>query len=141
MPRKFPRFEIDCACGCGSKIWNYDKYGRKRTYKDGHIRKNKKFPEQSGTNHWNWKGGYYSHEGYLMRYAPNHPASNKEGHIREHRLVMEECLGRYLKSNEIVHHKNGIKTDNIIANLRLMTRTEHALFHRLGNSEASVFRE
>jgi hypothetical protein len=65
--------------------------------------------------------------GYIVVYRPDHPSCRKRSnkYIPEHRLVMEEHLGRYLKPHEVVHHRNKIKDDNRIENLELVTTHNH----------------
>ncbi len=45
--------------------------------------------------------------------------------IAEHRFVMACFLGRPLTPDEIVHHINGVRTDNRIENLQLRTTATH----------------
>lgn len=102
-----------------------DKFGIKKYPVD--VAK-KKF--ESGNLAPNWKGGRkVSKKGYVMLYRPNYPYSMPNGYVYEHRYVMEKHLGRSLKHDEVVHHKNFNKHDNRLSNLMLLTNAEHAKLH------------
>lgn len=91
-----------------------------------------KYPEgRFGQDAARWKGGRKQHYGkYVGIFVPDHPNCSADGYVCEHRLIMEQKLGRYLTREEVVHHKNGNKHDNRIENLELMpSRKHHAREH------------
>ena len=93
----------------------------------------------TGDKNPRWNGGVrQGNDGYRYITVPeDHKFISMAGHvfvhgryhyyIAEHRLVMAEHLGRTLLKSELVHHKNGIKDDNHIANLELMAHREEHL--------------
>lgn len=50
----------------------------------------------------------------------------------EHRKIMEEYLGRKLERHEVVHHKDGDKSNNDINNLEVMPLSYHSKMHMKG---------
>lgn len=99
------------------------------TFTDDHKRK---IGEANLGKIHNWKGGRnLSGEGYILIYKPEHPFCYKAGYVAEHRLAMEEFLGRYLEPAEVIHHINEIRNDNRLENLMLFaTCGEHIKYHR-----------
>lgn len=66
-----------------------------------------------------------SSDGYVLVFLPDHPSAQpSSGFIFEHRLVMEEKLGRSLLPGENVHHRNGQGDDNRIENLELWSSSQ-----------------
>ena len=102
------------------------------------VKGEKKSPEtrrkialaKMGSKNPQWKGGkILDKDGYIWLREPNHPF-NHNGYVRRARFVMEKHIGRLLKSTEIIHHINEIKTDDRIENLKLLANLcEHRKLH------------
>lgn len=85
-----------------------------------------------GPGNANWGGGTKNKRGksggHILKYAPTHPNARK-GFVPEHRLVMEQVLGRLLEQTELVHHINCDPQDNDALNLVVLDIHQHNRAH------------
>ena len=149
--KKAKRKHIWAACEvCGKERWVQLGKSIKRCSKCRRVgrlhsdsTKAKLSKLQRGDRHPAWKGGVYRDKrtGYIYRFIePDNfffdmTLNKKYGYGRyvlEHRLIMAEHLGRCLHSWESVHHKNGVKDDNHLDNLELLTKNQHSKDHCRG---------
>lgn len=79
----------------------------------------------------NWRGGRKNNNGYVMIHAKSHPNCDRDGYVREHRLVMESHIGRFLEKGEVVYHLNRVRDDNRIENLSILSKVEHDRHHAI----------
>lgn len=127
----------------GMTPWNKGKKGLQLKSEETINKLKKSLKEHySKHDHWiknakpeerpSWKGGRMFHSsGYILVYSLNHPYKDSRGYVFEHRLIMEKHLGRYLNSEEIIHHIDSNKTNNQIENLYLFENNgKHMVYHR-----------
>ena len=126
--------------GCGFTRNRRKKYTREEREHRSAAQKGKSISEEhrkkiSEKNSCDYNGlNGYGHtkrhnKGYVVVYAPKHPNAHADGYVMLHTVLMERAIGRYLTSDEVVHHVNHVRDDNRIENLRLMDKHEHRSMH------------
>jgi hypothetical protein len=110
-----------CICDCGN-VKNVRAVALVRQLSTScGCQSNERKRQRKGSDHWAYKGGRTTNKhGYIMMTG----VDNRTAGIHyEHRFVMEQALGRRLFSDETVHHKNGIRSDNRLENLELWAKS------------------
>jgi len=81
---------------------------------------------------WNEKR-MITREGYVkIRVGRTHPLADPNGYAYEHLVVWVSAGRSRPKRGFLLRHKNQVKTDNRIENLKLISRAEH---NRLNNRQ------
>ena len=129
---------------CGKKLSGYGDF--KKNYRTGkYFRKQNRCRKcflkwQKEHHSSNWKGGIHKDgDGYILIWNPIHPFARQEGYVLRSHLVAEKYLCRYLTHQEIIHHINGIITDDRPKNLYLFpSQSTHKRYESLKNKPILV---
>lgn len=127
-------YYLTCDC-CGKEFRTYPCYD-KRMRKHRFCSKacEADFNSLKNTRE-SWSGGWLNRTtGYIY-------VKIDGKNVPEHKLVMERLIGRQLLPDEVVHHINGVKTDNRPENLRLMKNGEHSALHAEQNRMLNIGRK
>ncbi len=124
LEERFQNLNV-CLCGCGNIVTFYR--GKFRKFFHGHNMRNKR----------NIRKGYVIVYGiYKKILRPHHKNADKRGYVYEHRYRKELELGRYLDSNETVHHiSRELDQDGLLNNdennlMLFNSHSEHIKYER-----------
>ncbi len=129
-PNGVPTWE--CRCDCGNVVNVMGGHLRRGDTKSCGCLQREIVLDRIGKDNPNWKGGkHINSAGYILILKPDHPFADKNSNVLEHRLVMENMIGRYLRPEEVVHHANNIRDDNSEDNLvRFSGVGAHTIYHQ-----------
>jgi hypothetical protein len=84
-----------------------------------------------GPQNAKWNNGLAVHEdGYLkVQVGKGHPMADPNGYAYLHAIVWIAAGNPAPQTDELIHHRDRVKTNNKIDNLELMTRSDHAKEH------------
>lgn len=113
---------IECSCkaNCGQIIFYRNRWGRIKKFINNHYNKGKVAKVK------------YDGYGYLLIHAPKHHFHNKE-YVFLHRWIYEYYYKVCLLPWTMIHHINGVKTDNHKKNIIAVSKAEHRTIHNMGN--------
>ena len=81
----------------------------------------------SGSGSIAWKSGKTHHaSGYILVMQKGHHRATKNGYVYEQIAVWEQVHNKPVPEGWVVHHLNGIKSDNRPANLVAMPKAKHS---------------
>ena len=124
---------------CSQKCYGISKKGKpswNKGLKTGLVPKTafkKRDKRLIGKNNYQWKGIKKCSQGYIWLYRPKHPFA-KKNYVLRSRLKMERHLKRYLKPEEVVHHRGKRDDDRLIMLVLFLNQTEHKRFHCIMNN-------
>lgn len=128
-----PRTVADRTCETCRKTFRpeYDGSGRARTGRGSRYCSRSCWKQNPDTGPQSAK---WNHSGRFVTRGsgkPDYVFVRRNGKWRqEHGVIAERVLGRGLHRGEVVHHVNGIGTDNRNINLLICTQAYHALLHQ-----------
>lgn len=86
---------------------------------------------KTGDQHHSFKGRISDGKGYILIMKPDWFTGRKGSkHIFEHHAVYCQANGlTEVPEGMVIHHKNGIKTDNRPENLEMLSNSDHMTLH------------